>query len=183
MEFLQTEIPGAFLIRPQRHADERGFFARTFCVRELTEHGLDPRVVQSSLSSNLRRGTLRGMHFQAAPHQENKVVSCSRGALYDVILDLRPESPKYRRWQAFTLTAENLDALFIPGGCAHGFLTTEDDTVVRYEISDYYVPESARGLRFDDPAFSIEWPGPPAVISARDLAFPPFTEPSAAGPR
>jgi dTDP-4-dehydrorhamnose 3,5-epimerase len=176
MIFVDTNIPGAVLIRPQRLADERGFFARTFCIRELGEHGFDARVVQGSVSSNPRRGTLRGMHFQAAPHRENKLVSCSRGAIYDVIVDLRPESAGYRTWLAFTLTSESLETLFIPAGCAHGFMTLEDDTVVHYDISEFYFPESARGFRFDDPAFGIEWPQAPLVISPRDLAFPPYAE-------
>jgi dTDP-4-dehydrorhamnose 3,5-epimerase len=174
MIFIETEIFGASLLRPQRQEDERGFFARTFCVRELADHAIESRVVQRSVSSNSRRGTLRGMHYQASPHPENKFVSCSQGAIYDVIVDLRAESPSYLRWQAFTLTAENLDVLFIPGGCAHGFITTTDNAVVRYEISEFYVPDAARGIRFDDPAFAITWPLEPTVISPRDLAFPPF---------
>ena len=176
MIFVDTKIPGAVLIRPERLEDERGFFARTFCTRELDEHGLDTRVVQSSVSWNRQRGTLRGMHLQTAPHRENKLVSCNRGAIYDVIVDLRPESASYRTWLAFTLTAESLETLFIPGGCAHGFMTLEDDTLVHYDISEFFAPESARGVRFDDPAFGIEWPQAPAVISPRDLAFPPFAE-------
>lgn len=179
MIFESTEIPGAFLIHPQRIEDERGFFARTFCVRELAEHGLDAQVVQRSLSFNHGRGTLRGMHFQAAPHGENKLVTCSHGAIYDVIIDLRPSSVAYRKWLAFTLTEDNLDTLFIPEGCAHGFLTLREKTVVRYDISAFYVPEAARGIRFDDPAFDISWPEPPAVISPRDLAFPRFEDPPA----
>ena len=174
MRFLETAIPGAFLIRPQRLEDDRGFFARTFCMRELTEQGIDARVVQRSISSNPRRGTLRGMHFQAPPHAENKFVSCPRGAIHDVILDLRPDSPRYRRWQAFTLDERTLDILFVPAGCAHGFLTLEDQTVVHYEISEPYVPEAAIGVRYDDPAFGIVWPLPPTVVSPRDLTFPPF---------
>jgi dTDP-4-dehydrorhamnose 3,5-epimerase len=176
MIFIETEIFGASLLRPERQEDERGFFARTFCVRELSDHGLDSGVVQRSVSSNSRRGTLRGMHYQASPHLENKLVSCSQGAIYDVIVDLRTDSPSYLRWRAFTLTAENLDILFIPGGCAHGFITTADNTVVRYEMSAFYVPDAARGIRFDDPAFAIQWPLEPTVISPRDLAFPPFED-------
>jgi dTDP-4-dehydrorhamnose 3,5-epimerase len=179
MIFGETKISGAFLIQPQRIEDERGFFARTFCVRELAEHGLDPRVVQRSLSSNSRRGTLRGLHFQTPPHEENKLVSCSQGAIYDVIVDLRPSSSSYRQWLAVTLTAQNLDSLFIPAGCAHGFMTLEDETVVRYDISELYAPDAARGIRFDDPAFGIEWPGAPAVVSPRDLAFPRFVDQAA----
>jgi dTDP-4-dehydrorhamnose 3,5-epimerase len=179
MIFLETEIFGASLLRPQRQGDERGFFARTFCVRELAEHGIDSSVVQQSVSFNSRRGTLRGMHYQASPHLENKFVSCSQGAIYDVIVDVRADSPSYLRWQAFPLTAENLDTLFIPAGCAHGFITTADNTLVRYEMSGFYAPDAARGFRFDDPAFAIKWPLEPAIISPRDLAFPPFGEVSA----
>jgi dTDP-4-dehydrorhamnose 3,5-epimerase len=176
MIFDETRIAGAFLIRPQPIDDERGFFARTFCEREFAEHGISSRMVQRSVSSNRRRGTLRGMHFQAAPHLEDKLVSCGRGKIYDVIIDLRRDSPSYRKWLAFTLTADGLEALFVPAGCAHGFITLEDDTVVRYEISHFYLPESARGLRFDDPAFGIDWPLAPVVISQRDLAFPPYVD-------
>jgi dTDP-4-dehydrorhamnose 3,5-epimerase len=176
MIFFETEIFGASLLRPERQEDERGFFARTFCVRELSDHGLDSGVVQRSVSSNSLRGTLRGMHYQASPNLENKFVSCSQGAIYDVIVDLRTDSPSYLRWQAFTLTAENLEILFVPGGCAHGFITTADNTVVRYEMSAFYVPDAARGIRFDDPAFAIQWPLEPTVISPRDLAFPPFED-------
>src|ERR1051325_1577291 len=145
MLFTSTEIPGAFLVKPERIDDERGFFARTWDEREFAEHGLDPRIVQRSLSFNRRRGTLRGLHFQIAPHAENKLVSCSRGSIWDVIVDLRLDSPPHRRWQAFTLTDENLDAVFIPAGCAHGFITLADDTVVRYDISTFYAPAAARG--------------------------------------
>lgn len=175
MIFSETKIPGAFVIRAERLEDERGFFARTFCEREFAERGIESRVVQRSISSNVRRGTLRGLHFQAPPHPENKLVSCGRGAIYDVIVDLRRDSPGYRQWFAVTLTADSLDALFVPAGCAHGFLTLADESVVRYDISEFYEPGAARGLRFDDPAFGIEWPMQPVVISARDLAFPPFT--------
>jgi dTDP-4-dehydrorhamnose 3,5-epimerase len=172
--FSKTLIAGAVVIRPERHEDDRGFFARTFCVNEFAEHGVDSTVVQRSVSFNARRGTLRGMHYQMSPHQENKLVSCSRGSIYDVIVDLRRESPSYRRWLAVTLRADDYDTLFIPAGCAHGFLTLEDDSVVRYEMSAFHEPTAARGLRFDDPAFGIEWPFHPAVISPRDLGYPPF---------
>ncbi len=176
MIFNHTKIPGAFLVRPQPVADERGFFARTFCVDEFTAQGLDPTIVQRSVSSNKRRGTLRGMHYQVAPHTENKLVSCSHGSIYDVIIDLRRDSPAYRQWLAVPLTADGLDSLFIPAGCAHGFITLEDDCVVRYDISAFYAPQHARGVRFDDPAFGIDWPMAPTVISPRDLAFAPFAE-------
>jgi dTDP-4-dehydrorhamnose 3,5-epimerase len=174
MIFSQTAIPGAFLIRPEPIEDDRGFFARTYSIDEFRSHGLDPEVVQRSLSFNRRRGTLRGMHLQLAPHAENKLVSCSQGEIYDVIVDLRRDSPTHRRWIAARLSAVGLEALFIPQGCAHGFITLADDTVVRYDISAPYAPTSARGLRFDDPAFGIEWPFAPVVVNPRDLGFPPY---------
>jgi dTDP-4-dehydrorhamnose 3,5-epimerase len=174
--FSESKIRGAYLIRPQRIDDERGFFARTFCVRELAEHGIDARCVQRSLSFNKRRGTLRGVHYQEAPHEENKLVTCTAGAIYDVIVDLRRDSPTFREWATYTLTCENLDTLFVPGGCGHGFMTLADESMVRYDISEFYVPEAARGVRFDDPAFGIDWPFTPTVISPRDLSFAPFRD-------
>jgi dTDP-4-dehydrorhamnose 3,5-epimerase len=174
MIFSPTDIEGAALIKPERHEDERGFFARTYCVRELAEHGLDPQVVQRSVSYNRRKGTLRGMHFQIAPHEETKLVSCSRGEIYDVIVDVRPGSPSYKRWYAATLTADNGHLLYVPKGCAHGFITLTDDVVVDYQISDFHHPDAARGVRYDDPAFGIRWPLPPAVINARDRGYAPF---------
>jgi dTDP-4-dehydrorhamnose 3,5-epimerase len=176
MLFSPAKIPGVFSIRPQPVADDRGYFARTFCLDEMTAHGVDPTVVQRSVSYNRLKGTLRGMHFQAAPHQENKLVSCLRGAIFDVVVDLRRDSPTYRSWVGFDLDGESLTAIFIPQGCAHGFLTLTDDALVHYEISAFYRPDSARGLRYDDPAIGIEWPAAPSVVSARDLAFPPFTD-------
>jgi dTDP-4-dehydrorhamnose 3,5-epimerase len=140
----------------------------------MAEHGLDPAVVQRSVSYNNRRGTLRGMHFQIAPHEESKLVSCLQGEVYDVVLDLRPASPTYLRWAAANLTAAGFEALFVPKGCAHGFITLADDTVVHYEISGFHHPESARGVRYDDPAFGITWPIVPAVINQRDRNYPLF---------
>jgi len=177
MIFSPTKISGAVVIRPERIEDERGFFARTYSVEEFRDHGLDPAVAQRSLSFNRRKGTLRGLHFQTAPHEENKLVSCSRGAIYDVIVDLRADSPTYRQWVAVTLSADGLEALFIPKGCAHGFITLEDETTVRYDISALYAPSFARGVRFDDPAFGVEWPFPPVVVNPRDLAFAPYGDP------
>jgi len=175
MIFAATPVEGAFLIQPERREDERGFFARTYCVRELAEHGLDPQVVQRSVSYNRKRGTLRGMHYQVAPHEETKLVSCSRGEIYDVIIDLRPASPSFRRWAGATLTADNGHLLYIPRGCAHGFITLTDDAVVDYQISDFHHPESARGIRYDDPAFGVKWPFAPIVIAARDRAWPDYS--------
>jgi dTDP-4-dehydrorhamnose 3,5-epimerase len=143
-------------------------------VRELAEHGIDSQVVQRSVSYNRRRGTLRGMHFQVSPHEETKLVSCLRGSLYDVVIDLRPSSSTYRRWFAATLTADGFETLFVPKGCAHGFISLANDTVAHYEISEFHHPASARGVRYDDPAFGVEWPMSPLVINARDSGYPPF---------
>jgi dTDP-4-dehydrorhamnose 3,5-epimerase len=174
MTFEETPIVGTFVIRPERVADNRGFFARTYSHEEFRRRGLDPVFVLQGLSHNDTRGTLRGMHLQLPPHDENKLVACSQGAIYDVVLDLRPQSPSYRRWYAANLTARGLESLYIPKGCAHGFITLEDDTLVHYDISAPHAPELARGYRYDDPAFQIAWPMAPVVISDRDLAYPPF---------
>jgi dTDP-4-dehydrorhamnose 3,5-epimerase len=167
-----TEIEGCVVVRPVRHADARGYFARTWEPDALAVHGVNTVVAQCSVSFNPVRGTLRGMHFQAAPHEESKLVRCTRGAVYDVCLDLRPGSATYRQWVGETLSAENGHALVIPEGCAHGFLTLEDESEVFYMISAPYVPEAARGVRFDDPAFGIRWPGEVCVIHERDRTYP-----------
>lgn len=174
MKFSTTPIEGAVLIEPEPHHDERGFFARTYCEDELAAHGLVARIKQASVSSNRRRGTLRGMHVQAAPHEEIKLVSVQRGAVHDVLLDLRPASPSYRRWHAVRLDDVTLATLYIPGGVAHGFQTLADDTVVSYRMSVEHHPAAARGVRFDDPAFAIRWPEPVTVISERDRTYPDF---------
>ena len=172
MRFSRTELCDAWLIEPVPARDERGFFARTFCIREFAEHGLTTRFVQHSTSASTRRGTLRGMHFQRAPHGEAKVVTCSRGAIWDVIVDLRPRSPSYRRWQGFELTAGNRRQLYIPEGFAHGFQTLCDDVEVSYLISAFYAPAAAGGVRHDDPTLAIEWPLPVSVISEKDRTWP-----------
>lgn len=177
MRFQETRLCGAWLIEPEPQRDERGFFARTFCAREYAERSLATRFVQNSTSHSVARGTLRGMHFQRAPHGEVKVVSCLRGAIWDVIVDLRPESPTYRRWQGFELTGENRSQLYVPAGFAHGFQTLRDDTEVGYLISAFYAPAAATGVRYDDPAFAIDWPLPVASISEKDRAWPDFAEP------
>jgi dTDP-4-dehydrorhamnose 3,5-epimerase len=166
-----TPLEGAFVAEQERREDERGFFARTFCAREFAQAGLDNRVMQCSVSFNAKRGTLRGMHYQAAPHAEAKLVRCTRGAIHDVIIDLRPESPTYKSWFAADLTATNGRALFVPEGFAHGFLTLADDTEVQYQISVEYAAGAARGVRWDDPAFGIRWPEPVRVISDRDRSY------------
>jgi dTDP-4-dehydrorhamnose 3,5-epimerase len=170
--FDPTSIPGVVVVRPERHDDERGFFARLWCTDEFAAHGLDPRLVQTSVSWNRRRGTLRGMHYQVAPFEEAKLVSCVRGAVHDVVVDLRSDSPTLRRSLGLRLDAERLEMLYVPPGLAHGFLTLEDDTLVHYQMSQRHSPEHARGVRWDDPALGIRWPEDPVVISERDRCFP-----------
>jgi dTDP-4-dehydrorhamnose 3,5-epimerase len=174
MMLTQTILPGAFLIEPQRREDERGFFARTWCRREFEEHGLDPRLVQCSISYNRKAGTLRGMHFQREPHAEAKLVRCTAGAIHDVLVDLRPSSPTYLSWIAVELTAENRRALYVPAGLAHGFQTLVDDTEVFYQISEFYHPESADGVRWDDPLFRIRWPLANPILSPKDKQYPDY---------
>jgi dTDP-4-dehydrorhamnose 3,5-epimerase len=172
MIFTETRLPNAFVIDPEPYADERGLFARTFCAREFAEHGLDPTTVQCNVSLNRRKGTMRGMHWQAAPHQEAKLVRCTHGAIYDVIVDLRPESPTFGEHVGVELTAANRRMLYVPEGFAHGFLTLEDDTEVFYQMSEFYEPDAARGLRHDDPALGIDWPAEVRVVSERDRSWP-----------
>jgi dTDP-4-dehydrorhamnose 3,5-epimerase len=170
--FRETPLAGAFVLESERFPDERGFFARTFCQQEFEANGLSPAVAQCNLSYNAKKGTLRGLHFQAAPHGEEKLVRVTRGAIFDVIVDLRPASPTFRRHLVVELTAENRWALYVPRDFAHGFQTLEDDTEVFYQMSQFFDPAAARGYRYDDPTFSIPWPFPPTVVSERDLALP-----------
>jgi dTDP-4-dehydrorhamnose 3,5-epimerase len=172
--FRETPIVGAFVIEPERHVDARGGFARSWCAREFELHGLDTRHAQSSISSSTRRGTLRGLHYSIPPHAEVKVVRCVRGAVYDVLLDLRSDSPTYRRWYAQTLTADNGLALHVPEGVAHGFQTLEDSSDILYQMSEFHDPDCARGVRWDDPAFDIQWPDGPRILSERDRTYPDF---------
>src|SRR6202795_988904 len=172
MIFTELPLSGAYLVEMQRHTDERGFFARSYCADEFSARGLGPELRQCSVSYNARRGTLRGMHYQAAPHEEHKLVRCTAGAIFDVIVDIRAASPTVRRWYGAELTAENHLSLFIPPGVAHGFLTPVHDTEGYYMSSVAREPKSARGVRWSDPAFGIEWPMPPAVISGRDASYP-----------
>jgi dTDP-4-dehydrorhamnose 3,5-epimerase len=174
MIFLETKLAGVVEIEMELHRDERGSFARSWCEREFQEHGLNPRVVQCNISVNDRKGTLRGVHYQAAPDQEAKLVRCTKGSLYDVAVDLRPRSATFMQWVGTELTATNRRALFIPEGCAHGFLTLEDETEAFYQMSEFYHPEAARGVRWNDPAFGIVWPGTVEVISERDRSLPDF---------
>jgi dTDP-4-dehydrorhamnose 3,5-epimerase len=174
MRFSETELPGVFVIDLERIEDERGFFARSWDAEEFVRHGLDARLVACNISYNKRRGTLRGMHFQSAPHGECKLVRCTRGALYDVAVDLRPSSVGFCRWVAVELTADNRRMLFVPPDVAHGFQTLSDDSEVFYQMSCPYEPTAARGVRWDDPAFGIRWPDAERVITARDRAFADF---------
>jgi len=176
MIFTETSLPGAFVIEPERMADSRGFFARTFDAREFEAHGLNARIAQTNLSHNPRRGTLRGMHYQRAPFAEAKLIRCTRGAVHDVIIDLRPGSPTYRSHFGVRLDAENRKMLYVPEGFAHGFLTLADDTEVSYQISQFYSPEHGAGVRWNDPAFGISWPAEVAVIAERDRTYPDFRE-------
>lgn len=180
MNFIETGLGGAYLIQPERSADERGFFMRTWCRREFEERGLNSRLVQCNLSYNRLRGTLRGIHYQAEPHQEAKLVRCTRGAVYDVIIDLRPGSRTRTRHFGVVLGATDYQMLYVPEGFGHGFLTLEDETEVFYQMSEFHVPEAARGVRWNDRVFGIQWPGEVTVISDRDRAFPDF-DPSEAG--
>ena len=172
MIFTETRLKGAYIIEPERQEDERGFFARTFCRKEFEAQGLNPRVVQCSVSFNEKRGTLRGIHYQALPHAEAKSVRCVRGAIYDVIVDLRRESPTFKQWTAVELSAGNGKMLYVPEGVGHGFQTLVDSSEVFYQMSEFYHPECARGLRWDDPVIGVEWPLVPSVMSQRDLTFP-----------
>jgi len=170
--FETTSIPGACLVRPERFQDERGFFARTWSREELEARGLAGGLDHVSVSWNRLRGTLRGMHVQAAPYEEAKLVTCLRGAVHDVIVDLRPGSPTLRRWCAARLDPAGMAALYVPAGVAHGFLTLEDDSLVQYAISGRWSPAHARGIRYDDPAIAIDWPSPPVVVNERDRSWP-----------
>ncbi len=174
MIFHGLEIGGAYLLEAERHDDERGFFARTFCRREFERRGLEPAVAQCNVSFNHRRGTVRGMHYQAPPSEEVKLVRCIRGAIHDVILDLRPASPSFKRHVAVDLDAESRASLYVPAGVAHGFQTLTDAAEVIYQMSELYDPAAARGVRWNDSAFAITWPREVTVISGRDLEFPEF---------
>jgi len=175
--FTETSIVGAYVIEPEPASDDRGLFARTFDAEEFSRRGMDGRVSQCNTSVNRRVGTLRGLHYQVAPHGEAKLVRCTRGAIYDVAVDLRAESPTYLRWFGAELTGENRHAFFIPDGCAHGFQTLAEDSEILYQMSTPYVPGSGAGVRWDDPAFGIRWPDPPPggrIMSERDAEYPDF---------
>ncbi len=171
MIFRETRLAGVFVIEPERLEDPRGFFARTWCREEFANRKLSTELVQCNVSYNVRKGTLRGMHYQEDPHAEIKLVRCTRGAIHDVVVDLRPTSPTFRQWVGVDLTADNRLALYIPEGFAHGFLTLQDDCEVFYQMSEFYHPECARGLRWDDPALGIVWPSDVSVIADKDRHF------------
>lgn len=170
----ECSLQGVYVVEPDRRVDERGSFARMYCRREFAEHGVDFAPVQISVSSNPRRGTVRGLHFQAPPRPEAKVVFCTRGSAFDVAVDLRAGSPTYGRWTGVELTSENRRGVHVPPGCAHGFQTLEDDTELLYLISEFYEPDLQRGVRWDDPELDIEWPEKPTVMSERDRGFQDF---------
>ena len=174
MIFMPTTLSGAYIVDLERREDERGFFARTWCRREFAEMGLNPNLAQCSISSNRQRGTLRGMHWQAAPHAEAKLVRCTRGSIWDAIIDLRSNSPTYMKHFAVELTAASGRALYIPEGMAHGFQTLEDDCEVSYQMSQFFEPAAGRGIRWDDPAFAISWPVGNPILHPRDAGYPDF---------
>jgi len=174
MEFLKTKLPGVFEIHIEAKPDERGFFARTWCQKEFEAQSLAGKLVQCSFSFNKQKGTLRGMHYQVAPNEETKLICCTHGAIYDVVLDLRPESPAFKKWIAVELTAQKRNMIYVPQGCAHGFLTLEDRSEVTYQMSEFQNADSARGVRWNDPAFQIQWPARVEVISGRDRTYPDF---------
>ena len=181
MKFSEAALPGVYLIELERKPDARGWFARSWCARELADHGLKSEVAQVNTQFSPRAGTLRGLHYQEPPHAEVKLVRCTRGAIFDVVVDLRPDSPGYRRWTGRELTAEEGAMLYAPEGCAHGYLTLVDDCEVSYFTSAFYAPGHARGVRFDDPAFAIEWPAPVHIVSDQDRQWP--DHPSRGEPR
>jgi len=172
MLFTQTRVSGAFVVDLDRHEDERGFFARSWCQREFQAHGLDPCVAQCNVSYNHFAGTLRGIHFQAHPHEEAKLVRCTKGAIYDVVVDLRQRSETFRQHDGVVLSEDNHRALYVPEGCGHGFLTLTDKSEVFYQMSQYYEPTAGRGLRWNDPSLGIQWPEAVRVISERDRTYP-----------
>lgn len=176
MKFIETELSGAYVLELEKHGDERGFFARMWCQHEFEEHGLVAEVVQQNTSVSKFKGTLRGMHYQVAPHQETKLVRCTKGALFDVIIDLRPDSSTYKQWLGIELTEDSYKMLYVPRDFAHGFITLVDDTEVTYLVSAFYAPEAERGIRYNDPQFGIQWPGKVTTISDKDASWPTYQD-------
>jgi dTDP-4-dehydrorhamnose 3,5-epimerase len=171
MLFTETRVKGAYIIEIEKIADDRGFFARSWCQKEFEEHHLNANFVQINVGFSIKKGTLRGIHYQVAPHEEVKLVRCTMGAVYDVVVDLRPDSPTYKQWAGIELTAENHKMLYIPEGCGHGYQTLADNSEIQYQTSQFYYRESAKGSRFDDPVFGIHWTLPVKVISAQDKSW------------
>lgn len=171
MIFTETQLQGVYIIDLEPQNDDRGFFGRTWCQQEFTERGLNPQLVQCNISYNIKCGTLRGMHYQSHPYQEAKLVRCTSGKIYDVIIDLRPDSTTFKKWLAFTLTGNSYRSIYIPEGFAHGFQTLEDNTEVFYQMSEFFHPEAARGVRWNDPEFQIEWPIEALIISEKDKSY------------
>lgn len=174
MMFTEAHLTGVFVIEPEKLEDLRGFFARTWCQREFDLRGLNPRLVQCSTSFNKKSGTLRGMHYQVAPHAETKLVRCTSGSIHDTVIDLRPGSATFLKHFSIMLTDQNRTMLYVPEGCAHGFQTLEDDTEVFYQMSEFYCPNCSRGVRWNDPAFGLKWPDATRIMSERDWSFPDF---------
>lgn len=174
MIFTETKLKAAFVLEPERREDNRGFFARTFCQKEFQAHGLNPLVVQCNIAYNKKKGTLRGMHFQNPPFQESKLVRCTKGAILDIILDLRPGSPTFKQWVSAELNEDNHKMLYVPEGFAHGYQTLTETTEIIYQVSQFYAPESASGVRHNDPAFAIQWPLEVTAISDLDKKWPDF---------
>lgn len=174
MKFIETNIDGCLIIEPDRFDDERGYFSKIWDHKEFVQHGLSTDFAQFNLAYNHKAGTLRGMHFQAAPNEEVKLVRCTRGAVYDVIIDLRPASPTYLKWSGVELSQDNYNTYYVPKGCAHGYITLTDKAEVTYNVSAAYAPQSARGVRWNDPAFGIQWPIQPSVVNPRDNTYADF---------
>ncbi|MFD0791974.1 dTDP-4-dehydrorhamnose 3,5-epimerase [Mucilaginibacter litoreus] len=177
MIFTETKLKGAYIIDVKRLEDERGFFGRSYCMQEFEMHGLNINVMQANVSYNKKKGTLRGMHMQAAPFGETKLVRCTRGSIYDVIIDMRPDSDTFKQWIGVSLSADNYRMLYVPEGFAHGFITLQDNTDVTYQVTQMYVPVAERAYRWDDPAFNIKWPVDPIVISEKDRSHAMFESP------
>ena len=176
MRFLESKLAGAFVVELERIVDDRGFFARSFCRREFEQQGLEPAIAQCNISYNEQQGILRGMHFQTTPHEEAKLVRCTRGSVYDVIVDLRLESETFKQWASFELSADNRRSLYVPRGFAHGFVTLEAHSELTYQMSEFYHPENAAGFRWDDPAIGIDWPVTLPVVLKRDSDLPAFAD-------
>ena len=174
MKFIELDLPGVWVLEPELVADDRGVFHRSFCQREFQEHGLAPELRQGNVSSNKRKHTLRGFHYQIQPHEEAKTLSCLVGSIYDIVVDLRPDSPTFLKWVSVNLNAADGLSLHVPAGCANAYMSMDETTLVHYYMSEFYAPDSYRGFRYDDPLFGFEWPCEPAVISDKDRSFPDF---------